>query len=230
MAALGHDRATVVGQSFGGGVAMQLAYQFPARCERLVLVSSGGLGSEVSALLRTLSLPGAEHVLGVLCSDALRDGAERIIAWLGRAGMQPAPVLEEVRRAWGSLADARARRAFFRTLRAVIDRSGQTVCANDRLYLTAHLPTMIVWGAEDSLIPVAHARAAHAAMPGSRLEIFESSGHFPHCDAPERFADTIVDFVGRTQPARLTESEMSVVLEAQASCSMSGTDAQCAHG
>ena len=63
---LGIDRATVVGQSLGGGVAMQLAYQYPDRCERLVLVASGGLGREVSIILRALSLPGAELVLPIV--------------------------------------------------------------------------------------------------------------------------------------------------------------------
>src|SRR5688500_3265578 len=52
LAALGHERATFVGHSLGGGVAMQLAYQFPEHCERLVLVSSGGLGRDIPALLR----------------------------------------------------------------------------------------------------------------------------------------------------------------------------------
>jgi pimeloyl-ACP methyl ester carboxylesterase len=208
LAALGHERATVVGQSLGGGVAMQLAYQFPARCERLVLVSSGGLGPEVSGLLRMLSLPGAEHVLALACSPALRDGSLRLAHWLGRAGLRPGPVLEEVWDAWGSLADPATRRAFFRTLRAVVDQRGQTVSATNRLYLTAGMPTMIVWGADDALIPVAHGIAAHQAIAGSRLEIFEAVGHFPHCEAPQRFADALIDFVDSTEPARVSEQEL----------------------
>ena len=76
--ALGHDRATFVGHSLGGGVAMQLAYQFPEHCERLVLVSSGGLGRDISALLRAASLPGSELVLPLLV-DARLLGAGRTV-------------------------------------------------------------------------------------------------------------------------------------------------------
>ena len=79
LVALGHERATIVGQSLGGGVAMQFAYQFPERCERLVLVSSGGLGSEVSLGLRLLTLPGAEYVLLVGCHRSLHGEKGRIV-------------------------------------------------------------------------------------------------------------------------------------------------------
>ena len=202
LAALEHERATIVGQSFGGGVAMQLAYQFPERCERLVLVSSGGLGREVSLLLRGLSVPGAEQVFPLVCSPALRDAASRLAAWLGGTGLRVAPAVEEIWRVYASLAEPDARRAFFRTLRAVIDPGGQTVSAADRLYLAAQKPLMIVWGARDSLIPVSHARAGHAAIPGSRLEIFDDAGHFPHCETPGRFCDTVVDFIDTTVPHR----------------------------
>ena len=200
LAALGHERATLVGQSFGGGVVMQLAYQFPERCERLVLVSSGGLGREVSPLLRGLAVPGVEHVFPLVCSPALRNVGRRLAAWLGHALVRPTPVLEEVWRSYASLADDDARRAFFRTLRAVIDPGGQSVSAADRLYLASRVPTLIVWGARDSLIPVEHAFTAHAAVPGSRLEIFPDAGHFPHCEAPERFVEAVVHFVDTTEP------------------------------
>jgi pimeloyl-ACP methyl ester carboxylesterase len=198
LAVLGHERATLVGQSFGGGVAMQLAYQFPERCERLVLVSSGGLGREVAPLLRWLSLPGAEHVLPLVCTRGLRDAGSRVAAWLARAGLRAAPATAEMWRSYASLAEPETRRAFFRTLRAVVDAGGQTVSATDRLYLAAHVPTLIVWGEQDALIPVAHAHAAHAAIPGSRLAIFPDTGHFPHCEAPERFAETLIEFIDAT--------------------------------
>ncbi len=206
LAALGHERATFVGQSLGGGVVMQLAYQFPARCERLVLVSSGGLGREVSPLLRGLSVPGVEQLFPLVCSPVLRDAGRRVASWLERAaGLRPTPIAEEIGRSYAALADDGARRAFFRTLRAVIDRSGQTVSAVDRLYLADALPTLIVWGGRDALIPVDHAVAAHRALPQSRLEIFEDAGHFPHCEAPERFVDTLTRFIDETEPAARPE-------------------------
>ena len=141
--ALGHDRATLVGQSLGGGVVMQLAYQFPERCERLVLVSSGGLGREVNFLLRALTAPGAEEVLSFACAPGVRDAASWVATWLRRAGVRTGPAGEEMWRSYASLADADSRSAFFRTLRAVIDLGGQTVGAADRLYLAAQIPTLI---------------------------------------------------------------------------------------
>jgi pimeloyl-ACP methyl ester carboxylesterase len=205
--ALGHDRATFVGQSFGGGVAMQLAYQYPERCERLVLVNSGGLGREVHFLLRALTATGADQVLALACAPALRAAGERVSAWLGRLGIRGTPAGEEIWRSYASLADADARWAFFRTLRAVIDLGGQTVGAADRLYLSAQIPTLIVWGARDPFIPVRHAIAAHQAIPGSRLEIFDDLGHYPHCEAPARFIDVLVDFITSTAPAQVSERQ-----------------------
>lgn len=216
LTALGHERATLVGQSFGGGVVMQLAYQFPAHCERLVLVSSGGLGQEVSLLLRGLSVPGAEHVFPMLCSPILRDAGSRVAAWLGWVGVRAAPGVEEMWRGYAALAERDARLAFFRTLRAVVDPSGQAVSATDRLYLASHVPTLIVWGDRDSLIPVSHGHSAHEAIPGSRLEVFEDVGHFPHCEAPARFVDRLVDFIDSTQPARLSETHRRDLLQRHA--------------
>jgi pimeloyl-ACP methyl ester carboxylesterase len=205
LTAIGHERATLVGQSFGGGVAMQMAYQSPKCCERLVLVSSGGLGKEVSILLRALSLPGSEHVVRWFCSPAIRNAGTRVAAWLGRAGIEAAPGVTEIWRAYAALADRDARLAFFRTLRGVIDPSGQTVSAADRLYLASHVPTLIIWGARDSLIPVSHGVAAQRAIPGSRLEIYDDVGHFPHCEAAAKFIDAVVDFVATTAPAQILE-------------------------
>ena len=209
---LGHERATLVGQSLGGGVAMQLAYQYPERCERLVLVGSGGLGREVNVVLRALTFPGAEYAFPLICMPVMRDVGNRLASWLYRIGIRAAPVIEEIWRSYASLADADTRKAFFRTLHAVIDLGGQAVSATDRLYLASQMPTLIVWGTRDPVIPVRHAVAAHEAMPGSRLEVIDEVGHFPHCEAPERFVEALVDFVESTEPARLTEREWHALL------------------
>ena len=201
--ALGYQRATVIGQSLGGGVAMQFAYQFPERCERLVLVDSGGLGREVTFYLRMLTVPGFESVFPLVCTPLLRDAGNLVATWLGRAGVQSTPASQEVWRSYASLTDAKSRRAFFRSVRDVIDFSGQAVSALSRLYRAARLPTLIMWGAQDPFIPVRHAVAAHKAIPGSRLEIFDGVGHYPHCEAPERFVAVLVDFIASTKPARL---------------------------
>jgi pimeloyl-ACP methyl ester carboxylesterase len=202
--ALGHDRATVVGQSLGGGVAMQFAHQFPERCERLVLVDSGGLGREVTFYLRMLTVPGFETVFPLFCTPRLRDAGNRLAGWLGRRGMPSTPAGQEVWRSYASLADPASRRAFFRSLHDVIDFGGQALSGLGRLYRAAQLPTLVVWGAKDPFIPVSHARAAHEAIPGSRLEIFEGVGHYPHCEAPERFVQVLVDFIDSTPPAQLS--------------------------
>lgn len=216
LAALGHTRATLVGQSFGGGVAMQFAYQYPERCERLILVSSGGLGREVSPLLRGLSLPGAEQVFPLVCSPWHRNIGSRVAGVVSRLGIRAAPVVEEIWRSYAALADPDARRAFFRTLGAVIDVDGQSVSATDRLYLASHVPTLIVWGADDRLIPVEHAHATHARIAGSRLAVFDGVGHFPQCEAPERFVDTLLDFVDTTEPTHVSEPEWIRLLQARA--------------
>jgi len=200
LASLGIERATVVGQSLGGGVALQLAYQHPEFCERLVLVSSGGLGREVSWILRALSLPGSEFVLPLAVPSFIRDQGNSIGRWLGEHGIRHSRAAE-MWRAYASLAEAENRQAFIKTLRAVVDLGGQTVSANDRLYLAEAVPTMLIWGDHDAIIPVEHAYAAHEAMPGSRLEIFEGIGHFPQSEAPDRFVEVLEDFLTTTDAA-----------------------------
>lgn len=204
LSALGHGRVTVVGHSLGGGIAMQFAYQFPERCERLVLVSSGGLGQEVHLLLRAATIPGADWVLPLLTSRGVRGVGSGIASVLRRGRLAPKGDLGVLAKGFSSLQTADARRAFLHTVRAVIDTSGQRVSANDRLHLAAVLPTVIVWGERDSIIPVEHGRAAHAAMPGSRLEIFQDAGHMPHHHDPERFAAVLIDFCTSAPPANLT--------------------------
>jgi len=194
------ERATVVGQSFGGGVAMQLAYQHPERCERLVLVGSGGLGREVSWMLRALSLPGAEYVLPVVAPWFVRYRGDAVSRFIKDRGVR-APKVAEMWSAYRSLTETENRHAFMKVVRGVIDPGGQTVSAMDRLYLAAAVPTLIVWGDEDPIIPVAHAYAAHETIAGSRLEIIEGVGHFPHVEAPERFLEVLEDFLETTEPA-----------------------------
>jgi pimeloyl-ACP methyl ester carboxylesterase len=205
--ALGHDGATVVGHSLGGGIAMQFAYQYPERCERLVLVSSGGLGREVHLLLRAATLPGSELVLPLLNSDRLRDVGRFVTGALGRIGIKLGPDITEVARGASSMPDGEARGAFLSTLRAVIDERGQRVDARDRLYLAEAMPTLIVWGARDPVIPVEHGAEAHEAMPGSRFEVVDA-GHFPQLEEPYLFTELLSDFVADTVPAALQAEDL----------------------
>lgn len=200
------ERVTVVGQSFGGGVAMQFSYQYPQHCDRLVLVGSGGLGREVNWLLRFLSAPGVEYVLPILFPRFVRDRGNDIVGLLHRAGFRNARVVE-MWRAYASLTESDSRTAFVRTLRAVVDPGGQSVSAMDRLYLSARMPTLIVWGDRDNIIPVGHAYAAHEAMLGSRLEVIPGVGHFPHVEEPHRFVEILSEFIDSTEPSNVTAEQ-----------------------
>lgn len=188
---------TVVGHSFGGGVAMQLAYQHPHLIDRLVLVGSGGLGREVSPLLRMLALPGAEYLMPLGIPGFVVDRASDLGRFLGRRNIR-SERLGEMWRAYSSLAGAENRQAFVKTMRGVIEPGGQTVSATDRLYLAARVPMMIVWGDKDGVIPVEHGIRAHEAIENSRLEILEGVGHFPHVEAPDLFNAAVLDFMATT--------------------------------
>jgi pimeloyl-ACP methyl ester carboxylesterase len=212
LVALDIERATVVGHSLGGGVAMQLAYQFPERVERLVLVSSGGLGREVSFVLRAASLPGSEIVLPLITSRWIAAAGGFVGGALRKAGLELGADLEGMSQGYASLRDAQARRAFVQTVRAVIDPSGQRINASDRLYLAAEMPSLILWGARDRIIPVRHGEAAHEAMPGSRLEVLDRGGHFPHNDDPDWFCEALRSFIEETEPAAHDDARVRAML------------------
>jgi len=195
------ERATVVGHSLGGGIAMQFGYQFPEMTERFVVVSSGGLGRDVSILIRGAALPFSEQVLPLLTAKPLVEAGAAVAGLLGRLGLKPSADLAEISRGIASLGDTERRAAFVRTVRSVMSPLGQKVTASDRLYLAEGTPTMIVWGDRDPIIPVAHARAAQSHLPHARLEIFEGSGHFPQLDDPAHFADLLADFIASSEPA-----------------------------
>lgn len=208
---LGIERVTVVGQSFGGGVAMQFAYQFPSCCERLVLVDAGGLGREVSWILRLATVPAAEYVMPVLFPAFMRRWGDPVARVLRDWGIGNARAAE-VWRSYRSLTDPANRAAFARTARAVIDPGGQSVSALNRLYLVALMPALIVWGDQDKIIPLVHAFQAHQAIPGSRLEVIQGAGHAPHAEDPARFAEILEDFLSTTGPFRFDPEEMRDLL------------------
>lgn len=189
------EKVTVVGQSLGGGVAMQFTYQHPEYCERLILIGSGGLGPDVNWTLRLLSAPGAELVLPIIAPKPVLNAGDKIRSWLTSAGIH-SPRADETWRSYSSLSDRETRQAFLRTLRSVVDYRGQAVSAMNRLYLNSEMPTLLIWGDNDKIIPVAHGYAAHEAIPGSRLEILPGIGHYPHAEAPAAVVAIIDDFLG----------------------------------
>jgi pimeloyl-ACP methyl ester carboxylesterase len=201
LAVLGVEHVTVVGHSLGGGVAMQFSYQFPEMVDRLVLVGSGGLGREVNIAIRAGTLPLAEQVIGIGASRQVTEVLASIGDGLGRLGIKIGGDFGRVMTGMGSLTDRERREAFVRTARSVISPRGQRVSATDKLYLAADVPTLLIHGDRDGVIPSHHSRAASELMEGSRLEIFEKSGHFPHLDEPNRFFKVLTDFIDTTEPA-----------------------------
>lgn len=206
------ERVTVVGHSLGGGIAMQFAYQFPERCERLVLVSTGGVGPKTHPLLQMVAIPGVEAMLPLLRLPGVKPAgaaAMRALRWLDTDLGNDA---EDIMRVFDALPDSPARSAFLRTLRAAVDRRGQVITMLDRCYLAQGMPTLLIWGARDAIIPVDQARVVHEAMPGSHLEIFDDAGHFPHHQDPERFLAQLREFMGCTEPANYSRAQWRALL------------------
>ena len=212
LAAIGIDRATIVGHSLGGGVAMQFFYQFPQRVERLVLVSSGGLGREVSPLLRTAALPGMSALLSLTIHPRLVGGLWEAGRRLRERGTSAGVYLQAIARALRPLENAEAQGAFLHTLRSVIDVHGQRVAATDRLYLLESMPTLIVWGERDNTIPIEHGRRAQEAIPGSFFRTLPLAAHFPHLEDPDGLSALLREFIRDTQPGRIEDADWGAVL------------------
>jgi pimeloyl-ACP methyl ester carboxylesterase len=216
LATIGVERATVVGHSLGGGVAMQFFYQFPQRTERLVLVSSGGLGQEVSPLLRAAALPGAAVLLRVAAQPWLVDVLDAVGERLRSRGRSKGVYLQAIARALRPLQEPGSRRAFLQTLRSVIDVHGQRVSARDRLYLLGDMPTLLVWGERDRTIPLEHGLAAGREIPRCRFETLPRAAHFPHLEDPDGLAAVLRDFLVETEPASIDDADWGAVIAQRA--------------
>lgn len=210
------DRVTVVGHSLGGGVAMQFAYQFPQLVDRLILVGAGGVTKDVNAALRIASLPMGSEALALLrlplVLPTLQLVGRAAGTVLGSTGL--GRDIPDMLRILADLPEPTASSAFARTLRAVVDWRGQVVTMLDRCYLTESVPVQLIWGECDSVIPVSHAEMAHAAMPGSQLEIFAGSGHFPFHDDPDRFVEVVERFIDSTEPSIYDQDRLRHLLRA----------------
>ncbi len=196
---LGQERAVIVGHSLGGGIAMQFAYQFPGRCEGLVLVASGGLGREAFPLLRAASLPGAELVLPLVTHPRTLGAVAAVGRVLGFLRGGDTLLSEDSLATLGELADPATRTAFLATLRGVVDISGQRVSAVSKLPAASHLPTLLIWGDRDPIIPMAHGERATELLPTARLVVFPGAGHEPFRHDPARFAELLVEHAARVE-------------------------------
>lgn len=208
------ERVTIVGHSLGGGVAMQFAYQFPQMVDRLILVGAGGVTKDVNFVLRLASLPLGTEALAVLRLPFVLPAIQIAGRLVGQAvgTTRLGHDLPNMLRVLNDLPEPTASAAFSRTLRAVVDWRGQIVTMLDRCYLTQAIPVQIIWGSRDVVVPVRHAEMAHAAMPGSRLEIFRGSGHFPFHDDPARFIDLVLRFIDNTEPPEYDQAALRDLL------------------
>ncbi len=211
---LGIDRVTVVGHSFGGGVAMQFAYQFPERTERLILVASGGLGPEVSPLIRAISAPGFHPAMRLLTLPGVRHAGMVGLRGLSRIPIPHTQDLDEIAEIYDSFKDPAARHAIRHVVKAVVDWRGQVLSMADRAYLTQNLPMAVVWGDRDRVIPVSHASRVAALAPTARVHVIPNAGHFPHKDHPQRFAKLVHEFVRSTPPATYSRARFRALLRA----------------
>ncbi len=209
---LGFERATLVGHSLGGGIAGQFTYQFPDMVERLVFVNTGGVTRSVSPVLRAVSLPLSELAIRSLAVPGVLPVTNAALGLLGRVPLKLFVDNAECARVLAGLPHAGTPRAFARTLRAVVDPSGQVVTMLDRTYIADTVPVLVVWGSDDPIIPVEHAHLLHAALPTSRLEIFDGAGHFPFRTDPDRFLRVLTEFVESTEPARLNRDDLQNAL------------------
>jgi pimeloyl-ACP methyl ester carboxylesterase len=214
LAVLDVERVTIIGHSLGGGVTMQFAYQYPQLVERIVLVGSGGVTKDVHFALRLASLPMGSEALMLLRMPGALPALQIVGRVVGTAlgSTKFGRDLPDVLRVLAELPEPTASSAFSRTLRAVVDWRGQVVTMLDRCYLTQSVPVQLIWGEDDSVIPVSHASMAHAAMPGSRLEIFSKSGHFPFHDNPDRFVEVVERFIDSTEPAEYDQDLLRSLL------------------
>jgi pimeloyl-ACP methyl ester carboxylesterase len=210
---LGIDKVTVVGHSFGGGIAMQFGYQFPERTERMVLVAPAGLGPEVTTLVKLIQAPGWEPLTALLTRPGVRHVTTGALRALAHAPSSHTRDLGEVADIVESWRDRRTRFAIRHLVRAVIDWQGQIVTMSDRAYLTEAMPLAVIWGEDDRVLPARHLETVATLAPQARTVLFEDTGHFPHKDDPERFVEVLNDFMSTTTPATYSRARMRRLLE-----------------
>ncbi len=182
------ESVDVVGHSFGGGVALMMLPECRRRIRRLILVSSGGLGREISFLLRLASLPYVvEHFGQPFMGPATRLGLMAI-------GGSLSPMDGAKRSAMN--ARRGSARALGRTVRDIIDWRGQRRSFLERPPDLALPPIAVFWGDRDAVIPISHARKLAQSMDGVRLTVFGGCGHYPHHQQPDAFVRAVGSFLG----------------------------------
>ncbi len=194
------DRVTVGGNSIGGIMAIHLALQQPQRVTRLLLIDSAGLGNAVNPVLGLETLPALGEAA---VSLALMPGGPQLRATVRAQNLfaQPWRVppewwLDQVR--WGSGRPLLA--ASLACKRAILDAAGQFHLVLDRLP-GLKVPTLVVWGALDQVVPLVHGQAASRLLPHCRLEVLPTAGHVPHVESPDALLVPLLRFLHDTRAA-----------------------------
>jgi pimeloyl-ACP methyl ester carboxylesterase len=187
-AALKLDRVDVVGHSFGGGVAMAMLCECPERIRRLALVSSGGLGREITLALRLAAIPWVVERFG----QPFMGPCTRLVVRLFGDVLSK----EAVAKLSAMNAQRGSARAFARTVRDIIGWRGQRRSFFEHAHTVPNLPSMAVfWGDRDTVIPHTHAQALADFVDGVRVVLFEGCGHYPHHEQPERLVAELRGFL-----------------------------------
>lgn len=185
-------KASLVGNSLGGGLVLQFAVNYPQKIDKLVLVDNAGMGSDVIIDFKVVSIP----FLGELLSKPTKKSTASL--WR-KIVFDSALVTDELVEITYQLATLPgASKALMATLRAGIGIRGQRATLTRPLLESAAklaVPTLVVWGQQDRIIPVAHAQIAVKTIPGARLQIYDRCGHMPQMEHPDEFNNLVLEFL-----------------------------------
>ncbi len=189
---LGIEKASLVGNSLGGGLVLAFALEYPEKVEKLVLIGNAGMGRGVIRGVIFCSLPFIGELL-------VRPSFKRVAGlWQKIVNDSSLITPELVDLTYRLIAQPGAREALLAALRAGINLFGQRDKLTRQILArlnTLKAPTLVIWGRQDRIIPVAHARIAVAKIPGARLELFDRCGHMPMFEYPEKFNQLVLDFL-----------------------------------
>jgi pimeloyl-ACP methyl ester carboxylesterase len=186
------EKASLIGNSMGGGLALQFALDYPEMVDKLVLADNAGMGREVCSDFRLCSLP---LVNGFILSFG-RNDPSRMLKMLAYDPSVFTPEFKEQMSRYSS--GPASVKALLSTISAGINILGQKDKITRQLRQKLHTiknPTLIVWGNNDRIIPVAHAQIAVKNIPAARLERFDNCGHMPMFEQPDKFNKLVLDFL-----------------------------------
>jgi pimeloyl-ACP methyl ester carboxylesterase len=191
MDALGIERASIIGQSMGGGTAMLFCIQHRDRVDKLVLVGAAGMPGDLPLAAKFLTFSGVGKFLMGLKTNSLR---KKTLAdfWIHRRENLTDEYCETATRSHKVEGSGQARLSILR--KKIFFTLGEEIPK----LAAMDVPILLVWGAEDKSVPLETGRKLHALLPGTRLEVFEHTGHVPNYEEADRFNKLAVEFLKQT--------------------------------